>query len=135
VSKLDPSSHSPLYYVNCIADQTRWIASPKGEMLYANKAWYEQADLPFNTPDMCVENWMSFIADESVANFAQHWKRLMDDHLPITFECQFRGRWRSFDPATGERLEGARWFLISAFPEYAEDGSLKSAWGCNVDVR
>jgi hypothetical protein len=83
---------------------------------------------------MDVSKWIVFITDESVAEFSRQWKRLMEDHQPITLECQSKALWRSRDPTTGQRLEGARWFLISAFPEFAEDGSLKCAWGCNVDV-
>jgi hypothetical protein len=117
-----------------IAYRIRWIASPAGELLYGNKAWYEQAGLPFNTPNMNVGKWVPLITDESIAEFARKWDNLMKDHQPITLECEFKARWRSRDPVTGQQLEGARWFLISAFPEFAEDGSLKSAWGCNVDL-
>lgn len=58
----------------------------------------------------------------------------MENHQPITLECEFKARWHSRDSTTGQHLEGARWFLISAFPEFADDGSLKSAWGCNVEL-
>jgi hypothetical protein len=98
---------------------------------YANKAWYSQADLPHNAPGMTVENWMPFVTDESLASFAHYWRMLMEDRQPVTFECQFKAQWKSRDPTSGESIEGPRWFLISAWPEFDEDGSLKSAWGKN----
>jgi hypothetical protein len=114
---------------------SRWIASAQGELLYANKAWYQQAELPTDTKGMTVDKWVPLVTEESLQKFAHHWNLLMTEHQPVTFECQFKTRWRSKDPKTGEIMEGPRWFLISALPELAEDNiTLKSAWGCNVDV-
>jgi hypothetical protein len=124
---VDASRHDYKLSLICF----RWIASPQGELLYANKAWYLQADLPHNAPGMTVENWVPFVTDESLASFAHYWRLLMEDRQPVTFECQFKAQWKSKDPTSGEPIEGPRWFLISALPEFNEDGSLKSAWGKN----
>jgi hypothetical protein len=59
----------------------------------------------------------------------------MESQQPVNFEVEFKARWRHENPDTGEVLEGHRWFLISAFPEFGPDGALTKAWGCNVDVR
>lgn len=111
-----------------------WISSAEGKLLYANKAWYEQADTPYLTPNFTVETWMPLVTDESLEEFKVHWGKLMVDKVPVNFECQFKARWNAPDPVTGEQLEGGRWFLITAFPEFGEDGTLKSAWGCNIDI-
>lgn len=83
---------------------------------------------------MNVEKWIPLITEASLVEFAGKWDKLMKSHQPITLECEFKARWHSRDPVTGQMLEGAKWFLISAFPEFADDGSLKSAWGCNVEL-
>jgi hypothetical protein len=103
--------------------------------MYANKAWYDQADIPFETPGMTVEKWMPLVTDDSLDMFQRHWAQLLLDKQPVTFECQFKSRWQHTNPDTGELLEGGRWFLISACPEFGEDGKIMGAWGCNVDVR
>jgi hypothetical protein len=107
----------------------------EGELLYANKAWYDQAELPFNVSNMSVEKWVPLVTEESLGNFQHHWAKLIEHKKSVTFECQFKSRWRSVNSTTGEVLEGPRWFLISALPEFGEDGKMTKAWGCNVDVR
>ncbi|KAF2424210.1 hypothetical protein EJ08DRAFT_595273 [Tothia fuscella] len=111
-----------------------WVSSAKGELLYANKAWFDQADLESNTPNLSVTKWMPLITESSLDTFQRHWAQLMNGKQPVTFEIQFKSRWKHRDADTGEVLEGHRWFLISAFPEFGEDGNLTKAWGCNVDV-
>lgn len=113
----------------------RWVASAEGQLLYANKAWFAQADLPYATAGLSVDKWTPLVTESSLANFERHWGRLMVSQKPVTFEVEFKARWRQENPDTGEVLEGQRWFLISAFPEFDEDGVLDKAWGCNVDVR
>lgn len=78
---------------------------------------------------------MPLITEESSKKFEHHWKKLLQDKQQVTFECETKLRWQHRNLTTGEVLEGPRWLLISAFPEFEEDGTLKSAWGCNVDVR
>jgi PAS domain-containing protein len=112
-----------------------WISSTSGELLYANKAWYEQAELPFLAANMTVEKWIPLVTEESLGNFQRNWAKLIEHQQPVTFECQFKSRWRSVNSVTGEVLEGPRWFLISALPEFGDDGEMTKAWGCNVDVR
>jgi PAS domain-containing protein len=112
-----------------------WISSIGGELLYANKAWYDQADLPFLATNLTVEKWIPLVTEESLGNFQDNWAKLIEHKQPVTFECQFKSRWRSVNSTTGEVLEGPRWFLISALPEFGENGEMTKAWGCNVDVR
>jgi hypothetical protein len=84
---------------------------------------------------MSVDKWIPLVTEESLGNFQHHWAKLIEHKKPVTFECQFKSRWRQVNPTTGEVLEGARWFLISALPEFGDDGEMIKAWGCNVDVR
>jgi hypothetical protein len=84
---------------------------------------------------MSVEKWVPLVTEESLDNFQRNWTKLIKHQQPVTFECQFKSRWRSVNPTTGEVLEGPKWFLISALPEFGEDGTMTKAWGCNVDVR
>jgi hypothetical protein len=77
---------------------------------------------------------MPLVSEESIAKFERHWATLIQHQQPVTFEVQFKSQWKYLVPSTGELLTGNRWFLVSAFPEFAEDGSFTKAWGCNVDV-
>jgi len=105
-----------------------WIASTTGDLLYANKAWYAQAGAPFNAPGFSVQTWLPLIKEESLAHFTEEWTRLMNDKVPVNFELQFKAPWSFRNPDTGEVLQGTQWFLISAFPEFLEDGTFKSVW-------
>lgn len=111
-----------------------WIASNESKLVWANRTWYEQAGLPYDSL-VSVEDWIQLIEDKSVETFSQQWRILMEKHENITTEVQFKAVWKSVDPVSKNVILGQRWILMSALAELNEDGSLKNAWGCNVDVR
>lgn len=111
-----------------------WVASLKGELLFANKAWYEQAGISPGT-EIDVTEWINFVTEESLKTFTEQWALLTQQGQMVTFECQFKARWESRDPGTGEPIQGSTWFLVSAAPEYGPDGkTINSFCGCNVDI-
>ncbi|GAB7350496.1 hypothetical protein MBLNU459_g1092t1 [Dothideomycetes sp. NU459] len=117
-----------------LADVAMYIIEPDGVLIYSNRAWREQMRISKPLAEIDTATWMQGIAEESQPTLQQAWSKLMDEQLPQTFEARLNSPWSTIDVVNGEAIARDRWVLCSAFPELAEDGTLKAVWGCNTDI-
>jgi PAS domain-containing protein len=103
-----------------------WIVNPSGVLIYGNQSWYEQMDVTEGTPgDKGLPAWADCVSDDTRPTLIDAWKSLTGDQIATNFEIRL-------NPTRATKQ--SRWVLSSAFPELAEDGSLKAIWGCNTDI-
>lgn len=101
-----------------------WIVDPAGTVIYANKAWYNQTG--GSRDDGKVPSLIDSVTDDSLPAYSRVWTRLTADKVSTEAELRLKPTKTS---------KSSKWILCSAFPELAEDGSVKSIWGCNTDIR
>ncbi|THV79850.1 hypothetical protein D6D29_06570 [Aureobasidium pullulans] len=103
-----------------------WIVNPSGVLIYGNQSWYEQMDVTEGTPgEKGLPAWADCVSDDTRPTLVDAWKSLTGDQIATNFEIRL-------NPTRATKQ--SRWVLSSAFPELAEDGSLKAIWGCNTDI-
>ncbi|KAG9843877.1 histidine kinase, partial [Aureobasidium melanogenum] len=104
-----------------------WILEPNGTLVYGNQTWHDQMDL--SDGSILTEDgqpmWMDCVADETKQAVADAWKSLTQDQISTNIEMCLK---------PNSKTKQYRWVLSSAFPELAEDGTLKAVWGCNTDI-
>lgn len=100
-----------------------WIVNPAGALIYGNEAYYDQMSVTGGAQGHPA--WMECVTEDTRPALADAWKVLCDDKVATNFEIRL-------NPTKSTKV--SRWLLSSAFPELAEDGSLKAIWGCNTDI-
>ena len=90
----------------------------EGNVLYANKAWYETTQVRRGCGAM---EWMSaFVLDET-ANIEEIWKKLTVDKEAVSFETRLRKPWCPPGGLSGECTDFT-WILACAYPDLLPDG-------------
>ncbi|KAH0287862.1 hypothetical protein M436DRAFT_45572 [Aureobasidium namibiae CBS 147.97] len=105
-----------------------WILEPSGNLVYGNQTWHDQMDVEGNTTLLDEEGhptWWDRITEETKPTLVDAWKSLTEDMIATNVEIRLKPT---------KKTKQHRWVLSSAFPELAEDGSLKAIWGCNTDI-
>ncbi|KAI4720335.1 hypothetical protein E4T48_03437 [Aureobasidium sp. EXF-10727] len=105
-----------------------WIVDPSGSLLYGNKTWNDQMDIVDNHAKFDSEGhplWWDRITEDTKPALVHAWKLLTEDQTATNIEIRLKPT---------RTTKQSRWVLSSAFPELAEDGSLKAIWGCNTDI-
>jgi PAS domain-containing protein len=105
-----------------------WIVSPDGGLVYGNDTWHDQMDVGGNAAGLDEEGhpvWWDRITEETKPAMAHAWKLLTEEQTSTNIEVRLKPT---------KTTKQSRWVLSSAFPELAEDGTLKAIWGCNTDI-
>ena len=105
-----------------------WILEPSGNLVYGNQTWHDQMDVEGNTTLLDEEGhptWWDRITEDTKPTLVDAWKSLTEDMVATNVEIRLKPT---------KKTKQHRWVLSSAFPELAEDGSLKAIWGCNTDI-
>ncbi|KAM0329207.1 hypothetical protein ACHAQA_004506 [Verticillium albo-atrum] len=103
-----------------------FIANGQGQFNFANDTWWQISRHPRGEDS--TDTWMQSIRDEDRAGVELVWQSLLKEKVAITHEFRFKCSRQSGDNTIDT------WVLMSAFPERAEDGSLKSVFGCITDI-
>lgn len=109
-----------------------WIVNSTGTLLYGNRAWYEQMsdDHGYEGP----LSWAGCVTDDTRPTLLQAWKTLTEDKTATNIELHLKPTSSTGNTTMSETAKIGRWVLSSAFPELADDGSIKAIWGCNTDI-
>lgn len=105
-----------------------WILEPSGTLVYGNETWHDQMDVGGKESGLDEEGhpaWWDRITEETKPALVHAWKSLTEDLTSTNVEIRLKPT---------KKTTQSRWVLSSAFPELAEDGSLKAIWGCNTDI-
>jgi len=108
-----------------------WVLDQKGVVLYSNTAWNEM--LQNMEDNEGYKSWAQCVDEEYQATLLKAWETLTIEKIPTSFEVRLKPTFSAPD-SEGNRTMKRQYILSSAFPEIAEDGSLKSIWGCNTDI-
>ncbi|KAI4763366.1 hypothetical protein E4T52_08018 [Aureobasidium sp. EXF-3400] len=105
-----------------------WILEPSGTLVYGNDTWHDQMDVGGKESGLDEDGhpaWWDRITEETKPALVHAWKSLTEDLTSTNVEIRLKPT---------KKTKQSRWVLSSAFPELAEDGSLKAIWGCNTDI-
>ncbi|KAI5250306.1 hypothetical protein E4T47_01292 [Aureobasidium subglaciale] len=103
-----------------------WIVDPSGNLVYGNQSWHEQMDVrEGRSAEPGQPAWVGSVTEDSRPTLANAWRLLTEEQTATNIEIRL-------NPT--RTTNQSRWVLSSAFPELAEDGSLKAIWGCNTDI-
>ncbi|KAE9975328.1 hypothetical protein EG328_003228 [Venturia inaequalis] len=113
-----------------------FAAQPDGEYTYRNERWFDIFQIA-KEEHLIQHAWPMLVEEEDLKQCEHAWMTLSQELTPVNFELRLR---RTFDP--GEEIspgannpeEHKMWILISAYPEVAEDGSLKEVIGVVTDI-
>jgi len=109
-----------------------WIVDPNGFVQYSNRAWNEMLPNSDDT-DGLSSLLVSSVHEDSHPALDKAWKTLTQDKSPTSLEIRLKATLTA-DDAEGHKSMKSRYIICSAYPEIAEDGSLKAVWGCNTDI-
>lgn len=115
-----------------MSDVAMWIVDPAGVLLYGNKAWYEQ--MHNSDENQGPPSWMGCVTEDTKPALLQAWKLLTEDKVATNIEIRLKPSLATEASMVSETAKSGRWVLSSAFPELADDGSVKAIWGCNTDI-
>ncbi|PKS05150.1 hypothetical protein jhhlp_008517 [Lomentospora prolificans] len=108
-----------------------YLVSPEGVLREANDRYFEMTGHP--REEFYEMSWMEQIEDGSKQTMLDGWNRLILSQQPWTGELQLK-------PPPLHRpmdLEGKPidyWVMVTAQPEYANDGSIRSVMGSITDI-
>jgi len=107
-----------------------FLISPEGVLREANDRFYEMTGhARENEYEM---SWIDFVTDESTRIMQDGWQQLVREQQPWSSELQLTGMSPNAIDFDGEAIE--RWVLLTANPELASDGSLRSVMGSITDI-
>lgn len=104
-----------------------FAAQPDGEYTYRNERWFDIFQIA-KDEHLIQHAWPMLVEAEDMKTCEHAWTTLSQELTPVSFELRLK---RAFDSGLEETLvandseEHKMWILISAYPELAEDGSLK----------
>ncbi len=104
-----------------------FIADSEGRITYCNDAWYEISRHP--REDSSADAWMESVKEEDIETVKQLWCNVVEKKIPGTAEYRYKTQWEDKNGTKGDT-----WVLASAYPETAEDGSLKSVFGSITNI-
>ncbi|KAI5207503.1 hypothetical protein E4T39_01956 [Aureobasidium subglaciale] len=103
-----------------------WIVDPSGNLVYGNQSWHDQMDVTEGrSAEPGQPAWAGSVTEDTRPALANAWRLLTEEQTATNIEIRL-------NPT--RTTNQSRWVLSSAFPELAEDGSLKAIWGCNTDI-
>lgn len=109
-----------------------WITNIAGRVLYGNNAWHDQMKNMVGNEGM--KSWLGCVSDEHQPRLKEAWRTIIEDKTSVSFEARLKPASSTEELAVSKSKATSRWLLCSAFPEIADDGSIKAVWGCNTDI-
>lgn len=103
-----------------------FIANHLGQINYCNDMWWQISR--HSRSEDTVDAWMDSVRDEDRPALEAGWNKLLEDKVTVSLEFRFKCSQRNGDNTIDT------WVLMSAYPEKAMDGSLKSIFGCITDI-
>ncbi|KAL3958785.1 hypothetical protein ACCO45_006947 [Purpureocillium lilacinum] len=103
-----------------------FIADAQGHIDYCNDMWWQISR--HSRYDETELAWMNSVREEDRPSLETAWKKLLEERVTISVEFRFKHSQQNGDHTIDT------WVLMSAFPEKALDGSLKSIFGCITDI-
>ncbi|KAI9719409.1 MAG: hypothetical protein M1812_003480 [Candelaria pacifica] len=104
-----------------------FIADSTGRITYCNDAWYDISRHP--REESSADAWMEFVKEEDIETVKHMWFNVVEKKIPGTAEYRYKTQWEDKNGTKGDT-----WVLASAYPETAEDGSLKSVFGSITNI-
>jgi len=111
--------------------------NPNGEYTYCNDAWYEISGLPRENPGKSTFMSAAILlaSDSELEDIRAGWDNLVISKKTTVMECRLKRPWKvpdAVEAGTGE--EGSTWVQFSAYPDLAEDGSVRAVMGTLSDI-
>lgn len=108
--------------------------APNGDYLYCNDKWFDILQIPKGQGKL---SWMSTSRDlwydADMQAILDTWNVLVVQKQPTTLECRLKRPWKSKNASDTEGQSQA-WVALSAYPELADDGSVRCVMGCLSDI-
>jgi PAS domain-containing protein len=104
-----------------------FAAQPDGVYTYRNQRWFDIFQIA-KDEHLIQHAWTMLVEEEDLKACENAWLTLSQKLVPTSFELRLK---RAFEAGNddsqklGESDEHRMWILISAYPELADDGSLK----------
>ena len=109
-----------------------WIVKPTGELIYANRAWFEIVHGYYDEADP-FSHW-SALAEQDDDRVHEEWASVVQGKKPAAMETRLKGNRTLTDPLTGEEVAAPFWILATIHPESDEDGAIVAVHGCSIDI-
>ncbi|KAH6685941.1 aerobic respiration control sensor protein arcB [Plectosphaerella plurivora] len=107
-----------------------YLVSPEGVLREANDRYYEMTG--HSREDFYEKSWMELIEDGSKATMEEGWNRMAVDKQPWSGELQMKKLSANPVDLHGEAID--YWLLVTALPEFAPDGTVRSIMGSITDI-
>ncbi|TID19431.1 hypothetical protein E2P81_ATG06601 [Venturia nashicola] len=113
-----------------------FAAQPDGEYTYRNERWFDIFQIA-KDEHLIQHAWPMLVEEEDLKPCENAWMILSQELTPVSFELRLK---RTFDsgeevsPGASPNEEHKVWILVSAYPELADDGSLKEVIGVVTDI-
>jgi PAS domain-containing protein len=104
-----------------------FAAAPDGQYTYRNQRWFDIFQIAKNE-HLIQHAWSMLVEEEDLKACEHAWLNLSQKLVPISFELRLKRTWEAAKDDSDEPIdtnEHKMWILISAYPELADDGSLK----------
>ena len=101
--------------------------SADGLVIWANSQWYEMTGHGRAPEDHYPLSFVNFIAEDDQPLLFREWDKLTIAKMETRFEIRVRRKW--INNTSDKPTEETAWLLAMAFPEIANDGSVKSVMG------
>ncbi|RYP67705.1 hypothetical protein DL771_007112 [Monosporascus sp. 5C6A] len=108
-----------------------FLLSPEGILREGNDRYFEVTGHP-RGESFSAMSWMEQVEDSSKKTMEAAWHQLIVDNIPWTGEVQLKRLTVQPTGLDGEAID--YWVLISAQPEFAEDGSVRAIMGSITDI-
>lgn len=112
-----------------------WMSDRAGQLLYSNQNYYELTAT--TSADTSVKSWLRSLSIEDQQRVEDHLEEVWTNM--VSFSLEVGPRKLRIYPGTSHGLEDSGyspdiWFLLSAYPDMYEDGSVKHLVGCITDI-
>jgi signal transduction histidine kinase/CheY-like chemotaxis protein len=108
------------------------ITNIKGDVVYANKSWYEFSGVNPNSLSRLA--WVDTVVIEDKHILEETWTKVTVHKVPHTFQCRSRQSFQAFSERIGEMSAPHKTGYCVAYPDLDEDGSIVSIMGIIVDI-
>ncbi|KAM0327074.1 hypothetical protein ACHAQA_006199 [Verticillium albo-atrum] len=107
-----------------------YLVSPDGVLREGNDRYFEMTGHPRDV--MYEMSWMEQIEDSSKKTMTEGWEQMVKGHRPWTGELQLKKLLVQPVDLHGENIE--YWVMVTAQPEFAPDGAVRSVMGSITDI-
>jgi len=110
------------------------IMTADGCINYCNETWFKVTHHPHDIPLDQPFLWTSQVEDDDLHIVQAAWQSIMSHHVSPTIEFRMKHFWNAPGNSADSGTPAPTWLMSSFFPEFDEDGKVKSIMSCLSDI-